>query len=187
MPKNRVCDKHDCGKKHYAKGYCLNHYQQWYRKGHTNPVSPALPSKAPTTLVTSSDMGPEQPGILYPHDRKWMRLMWVRAQGHRCGVCNAAAWQYPEEGGVYGFWRLSVDRSCCEPARLCCIRGTVCSACHRPLEVLSHDRTLPPSKSIHGMSISEWTEAALNFLQFDSDRSGNGFNQATPRQETSSQ
>lgn len=181
----RTCT--ECDSKHYAKGYCLNHYQQWYRKGHTNPVSPGLPAKVPTTYVTKNDLGPEQPGILYPHDRAYLRTMWVRAQGGRCATCNAAAWQYPDSGGVYGFFRLSVDHSCCSPARLCCVRGSVCYACVRPLEVLCKDASLPPSKSIHGMSISEWTESALKFLQFDADRSSDGFNTATPRQEASSQ
>ena len=112
-----------------------------------------------------------------------MRTLWSRAQGGRCAVCTSAPWQYPGSGGVYGFWRLSVDKSCCKPSRLCCIRGTVCYACLRPVEVLSTDRLLPPSKSIHGMSISEWTASAIKFLQFDADRSSDGFNTATPRQE----
>lgn len=164
----RTCS--ECELPHHARGYCRNHYMQFYRKGSTEPKSPGLPSKVPTTLVTSSDLGSEKPGILYPHDRGYMRTQWSRAQGGRCAVCHAAPWQYPGSGGVYGFWRLSVDKSCCKPSRLCCIRGSVCYACLRPVEVLSIDRMLPPSKSIHGMSISEWTASAVDFLKFDADQ-----------------
>jgi hypothetical protein len=163
----RTCSK--CDLDHHALGLCRNHYMQMYRKGHCNPVSSGLPAKVPTTIV---DYKPAQsePGFLHPYDRAYMRTLWMRAQGHRCAVCNAAAWQYPEEGGVYGFFRLSIDRSCCKPSRLCCIRGTVCYACLRPVEVLASDRMLTPSKSIHGMTISEWTASAVDFLKFDRDQ-----------------
>ena len=158
-----------CESKHFAKGYCQAHYMQWYRKGNLDPVSSGLPAKVPTTIV---DYKPAQsePGFLHPYDRAYMRTLWMRAQGYRCAVCKAAAWQYPDEGGVYGFWRLSIDRSCCKPTRLCCIRGTVCYACLRPVDVLAQDRLLPPSKVIHGMTISEWTASAVDFLKFDRDQ-----------------
>ena len=159
-----------CDSKHFAKGYCQAHYMQHYRKGSIEPKSSGMPSKVPTTLVTSSDLGPEHPGILHPHDRAYMRTLWMRAQGYRCAVCRAAAWQYPDEGGVYGFWRLSIDRSCCKPYRFCCIRGTVCYACLRPVDVLASDRMLPPSRSIHGMTIGEWVESCEDFLRFDADQ-----------------
>jgi hypothetical protein len=99
----------------------------------------------------------------------------LAAQGYECAVCGALDTAAEHgRGGVYGFWRLSIDGSCCQPTRWCCVRGTVCYKCNRPVTVYSKDNLLTPSHLINNLTINKWTARADAFLTFDADRSGNG-------------
>ncbi len=168
------CTEVDCELPIRAKGLCSRHYYQHYRKGHTEPQTSGLPAKVPTTIV---DYKPAQsePGFLHPHDRSILRKLWLAVQGYVCGVCGARD-EADEHGhgGVYGFWRLSVDGSCCDPIRWCCVRGTVCYRCNRPVTVYSKDPLLTPSHLINDLTIGQWVSRANKFLQFDADRSDDG-------------
>ncbi len=168
------CTVDECDRTHRAKGLCSRHYFQDYRKGNVEPRSSGLPAKVPTTIVDFKP-APSEPGILHPHDRSWMRKLWLAVQGYECAVCGGL--DVADEhgrGGVYGFWRLSVDGSCCRPSRMCCVRGTVCYKCNRPVTVYSKDNLLTPSHLINDLTIHEWTARADAFLAFDSDRSDHG-------------
>jgi hypothetical protein len=170
----KICKVDGCSKKHSAKGYCRNHYQQFRRKGHTDPV-PRHVTKSPTTIVDKNNLSDQEPGLLHPHDRSYYRNMWLKVQGYTCAVCGVADDAYNHgHGGVYGLWRLSVDTSCCSPTRVCCVRGTVCYQCSSALREFSRDSSLTPSHSINGLGITAWTAAATDFLKYDADRSTDG-------------
>ena len=41
------CAHDGCGKDHYAKGWCINHYMQWFRRGEVPYASPELQPQSP--------------------------------------------------------------------------------------------------------------------------------------------
>lgn len=76
----RLCGVDWCDRRHHARGFCLNHYTEWYG----NPTSTPGPRLTMLEQVLNGWAGSDQG----THTRCGGKLIGVDAGGHRWAQCD---------------------------------------------------------------------------------------------------
>lgn len=130
----KTCTVSKCETRHYAKGYCRNHYTRWSRNGQLETLN--------KTVI--NDQTYKYGDIQVTYRRKYMIESnynlpydtYLEMAKDGCNIC-----------GVFTERHLQVDHdhSCCNKPSSCgkCVRGIVCNRCNQAVGKYESNKLRP--------------------------------------------
>jgi hypothetical protein len=131
-PATVFCTVDNCGKRHYAKGYCRLHYDRVRSTGRTESILDIIPLNGEKQFYRMVD-GKKVKHVLYSLESRLQNQYNITVDEFNefakdgCNVCGAATGSVTDRN-----LHVDHDHACCPGQRSCgdCVRGVVCNRCN---------------------------------------------------------